>query len=82
MSARDVISSAFIEVAAEQNRQLAPPEDSTRLIDLELDSLSMAVIIARLEDRLGTDPFTRSDEIPYPETFGDFVALYAQTVPA
>jgi acyl carrier protein len=46
------------------------------LLDLGLDSLSMAVIVTRLEGSLGVDPFSASDEVEIPETFGDFVALY------
>lgn len=82
MSVHETIQSVFVEVAREQDRVMAPPNDATRLLDMALDSLAMAVIIARLEDRLGIDPFSASDEIASPDTFGEFVALYAHALPA
>jgi acyl carrier protein len=78
MSVREVIVEVFTEVAHEQNRMMAPLVDETPLLDLGLDSLATAVIIARLEDRLGTDPFSAAESVEPPHTFGDFVALYEQ----
>jgi len=34
------------------------------------------VLVARLEDKLGVDPFTTSDEVTFPLTLGDFVKAY------
>jgi len=45
-------------------------------MDSGLDSLCFAVIVARLEDELGIDPFTMSEEIEFPVTFSDFVKIY------
>ena len=47
-----------------------------RLLDSGLDSLSIAVLVARLEDRLGTDPFTSGEDVHFPVTVGDFVKAY------
>jgi hypothetical protein len=41
-----------------------------------LDSLSFALIVARLENALGFDPFDVAGDIKFPVTFGDFVKLY------
>jgi acyl carrier protein len=41
-----------------------------------LDSLCFAVLVARLEDQLGVDPFSTSDDISFPVTLGDFVRVY------
>jgi hypothetical protein len=41
-----------------------------------LDSLCFAVLVARLEDRLGVNPFSSSDNISFPVTLGDFVRVY------
>jgi hypothetical protein len=38
-----------------------------------------AILVARLEDKLGFDPFTESDVIHYPVTLGDFIQLYEST---
>lgn len=64
------------EVAREQKKHLAPVTDDLVLIDSGLDSLCFAILVARLEDQLGLDPFTASDDVRFPVTFGDFVALY------
>ncbi len=41
-----------------------------------LDSLGFAVLVARLEDKLGVDPFTASEDAMFPVTLGDFVKVY------
>jgi acyl carrier protein len=41
-----------------------------------LDSLAFAVLVARLEDALGVDPFGASQSGEFPVTFGDFVQMY------
>jgi acyl carrier protein len=73
---RSTIASLFEQVAAEQERKLATLTDDTRLVDCGLDSLSFAIIVARLEDRLGVDPFSAAETTDFPVTFGDFVRLY------
>ena len=66
----------FEQVAVAQERKLAPLSDELELLESGLDSLSLAIIVARLEDELGIDPFSAAEEIEFPVTFGDFVALY------
>jgi len=74
MSVRSSITSVFEQVAREQQRTLAPLSDDLKLLQSGLDSLSFALIVTRLEDALGYDPFETADR--FPVTFGDFVALY------
>jgi len=76
MSVRSTIQSQFQSVAAEQERKLATLTDELKLIDCGLDSLSFAIIVARLEDSLGVDPFSSEKAVDFPVTFGDFVRLY------
>jgi acyl carrier protein len=76
MTVRDTIVAQFEQVAVEQRRKLARLSDETKLMDSGLDSLSFALIVARLEDALGVDPFGTTDDVKYPTTFGDFVKLY------
>jgi hypothetical protein len=45
-------------------------------LDSGLDSLSFALIVARLEEALGFDPFDVAEDVKFPVTFGDFVKLY------
>jgi acyl carrier protein len=74
MSVRSSIKSVFEEVAHEQQRKLAPITDDLKLLQSGLDSLGFALIVARLEERLGYDPFENARTFPI--TFGDFVDLY------
>jgi acyl carrier protein len=74
MSVRSTITSAFEQVATEQQRTLAPLNDDLKLLQAGLDSLSFALIVTRLEDAFGYDPFETAEK--FPVTFGDFVKLY------
>lgn len=74
MTVRSTISSTFQKVAEEQQRTLAPLADDLKLLNCGLDSLSFALIVARLEDAFGFDPFENLTS--FPVTFGDFVTLY------
>ena len=76
MNVRTEIETQFTDVAREQGNRLAPLTDNLELLETGLDSLSIAIIVSRLEERLGADPFTSSDDVLFPVTFGDFVKLY------
>jgi acyl carrier protein len=76
MSVRSTVTAQFEQVALEQKRKLARLSDDLRLLDSGLDSLSFALIVVRLEESLGYDPFDVADDITFPVTFGDFVKLY------
>ena len=76
MSLRSTITAQFEQVAVEQKRKLARLSDDLKLLESGLDSLSFALIVMRLEESLGFDPFNESDEVRFPVTFGDFVGLY------
>jgi acyl carrier protein len=64
------------QVAREHGKTLAPLSDDLVLLDSGLDSLGFAVLVARLEDTLGVDPFTTAEDAMFPLTFGDFVKVY------
>jgi hypothetical protein len=76
MTLRPIILAKFEEVAVSQGRALAPVRDDLPLLDCGLDSLCFAIIVAHLEDELGLDPFSESEEVAFPVTFGDFVRFY------
>jgi acyl carrier protein len=76
MPLRSTITSLFEEVAGEQKRRLAPLTDDLLLLQSGLDSLSFALIVARLEDAVGIYPFESAETSNFPVTFGDFVKLY------
>jgi acyl carrier protein len=76
MPVRSTVESTIIEVAAEHNKKLPPLTDDLPLLESGLDSLCLAVVVARLEDGLGVDPFSAAEGISLPITIGDFVKLY------
>jgi aryl carrier-like protein len=76
MSARLMIISAVEQVAREQNKTVRKLTDDLELLDSGLDSLCFAILVARLEDALGYDPFTMSDDVEFPVTLGEFIAVY------
>jgi len=75
MSVKLTIVSQFEEVAKQQDKTLAPLSDDLVLLDSGLDSLCLAIIVARLEDALGVDPFGAEDA-DFPVTLGDFIRFY------
>jgi hypothetical protein len=77
MSTRAAVAAVFEKVATEQGQTLVPLTDELPLMQCGLDSLSFALVVARLEDTLGVDPFSASESVRLPVTFGDFVRLYA-----
>jgi acyl carrier protein len=79
MSVRSKVTAIFEQVAAEQQRTLAPMSDDLKLVESGLDSLSFAIIVAKLEDEVGFDPFNSEDAVEFPVTFGDFVRLYEKS---
>jgi hypothetical protein len=74
MSTKSTIIAVFEDVARQQKRTLSPLSDDLKLLQSGLDSLSFALIVARLEDSLNLDPFDAIDT--FPVTFGEFVKLY------
>jgi acyl carrier protein len=76
MSTRSSILTAIEEVAAAQKKNLAPLTDDLALTNSGLDSLCFALLVARLEDETGRDPFSESDEVSFPVTLGEFISLY------
>jgi acyl carrier protein len=76
MSVRDIVVSQFEQVATEQRRKLSRLSDDLKLLESGLDSLSFALIVVRLEEALGFDPFDVAEDVRFPVTFGDFVKLY------
>jgi acyl carrier protein len=80
MSVKQTIFSQMQQVADEQKKSLSPLTDDLILLDSGLDSLGFAILVARLEDALGVDPFTASDDVYFPVTLGDFVRVYEHAV--
>ena len=78
------ILTVYQEVYSSQNKGVSAPEikNETVLLDSGLDSLGHAILITRLEEKLGYDPFSISTEAYYPRTFGELVEFYRINFPA
>ena len=76
MSIKLTITEQMAQVAREHGKVLAPLKDDLQLAECGLNSLGFAVLVARLEDRLGIDPFTAAGDAFFPVTFGEFVKVY------
>jgi acyl carrier protein len=73
---RMAVVAKFREVAAAQGKRLEQLDDELVLLQSGLDSLCFAIIVAGLEDELGFDPFTESEDAFFPVTLGDFIDFY------
>ena len=80
---REAISATLTRVFIEQAEGASLPLLSDDLVLLEsgLDSMGFAVLVVELEDILGFDPFSISEEAFYPSTFGEFVSFYEKHEP-
>ena len=81
MSVRSRIFSVMQQIAEEQNVTLPPLQDDLPLNESGFDSLAFAILVARLEDDLGIDPFTVAEDAAFPSTVGELVRVY-ENVPA
>ena len=76
MSIKLMVISEIERIAEQHQKKLPPLSEASVLMDTGLDSLCFAILVARLEDSLGVDPFSASDDISFPVTLGDFVRVY------
>jgi hypothetical protein len=76
MLVKDTVIAQIRQIGEEHDKQLAPLTDDLVLLHSGLDSLTLAILVARLEEILEVDPFTDSDDVAYPVTLGDFIRFY------
>ena len=76
MFPQSVIFAQFASAARDHDKYLTSLSDNLILPEPGLDSRCFAVIVARLEEELGVDPFTVSEDICIPVTLGEFVKFY------
>ncbi len=74
---RKSIIEAIKETAEVREAQLVQDLcDQTILLESGIDSLGFAILVARLEEELGYDPFLLMTEPVYPRTLGEFIEIY------
>jgi acyl carrier protein len=76
VSIRATVISQIEQIRDSSQTGLPPLTDDLVLLDSGLDSLGIAVLVTRLEDALGLDPFTDSEITSPPVTLGEFVRVY------
>lgn len=77
MKIRDQIIEVFLDILKDSDcKLLIELTDNAILLNTGMDSLGFAIMVTRLEEVLGYDPFTIMKEPYYPITFGDFVSVY------
>lgn len=81
MTTRTIILEELTALFEEDDLPVPVLEDDTLLLDTDLDSLGFAVLVTRLDERLGYDPFTLMDEAVYPATLKEFVDVYERFAP-
>lgn len=76
MSTKATVISEIERIRNGSGDRLPPLTEETPLIESGLDSLGLAILVTRLEDMLGKDPFTESEVGSPPVTVGDFIRVY------
>ena len=76
MTIRDLVLQEIRTVAAEQEKTLPPLSDGLVLLESGLDSLCFAILVSRLEDATGRDPFASARASEFPQTIGELIAFY------
>ncbi len=82
MSIKETVISQLEQIGGASGKALPPLTDDLVLLDLGLDSLGIAILVTRLEDTLGLDPFTESDITAPPVTLGEFIGIYENAASA
>ena len=87
MSIKAIVISQLEQIRAasakgHSQKDLPSLTDDLVLLDSGLDSLGVAVLVTRLEDTLGFDPFTDAEMTSPPVTLGEFIRIYENAAPA
>lgn len=78
---RSQICAHLVDLLREEGVEAPDLSDSLILLESGLDSLGFAILVTRLADSLGYDPFTISDEAIYPRSLGEFIDMYERFGP-
>jgi len=75
---RERVSELYVEVLVEGGGSV--PEagftDDQVLLESGLDSMGFAILVTRIEEDLGYDPFVLMSDPVYPRTLGEFLSIY------
>jgi len=76
MSVKPAVIDEIRRLAAENRTPTPDLTDDLVLLDSGLDSLAIAILVVRLEEIFGFDPFAEPNDMAYPVTLGDFIRFY------
>ena len=76
MSVKSAVIDEIRRLAAENRTPTPDLTDDLVLLDSGLDSLAIAILVVRLEEAFGFDPFAEPTAMAYPVTLGDFIRFY------
>jgi acyl carrier protein len=82
LAVESLVADLIGELLEEEGLPLPELAAETVLLDTGLDSLGFAVLVTRLEESLGYDPFSLMTEPVYPVTFSEFVEVYQRYAPS
>ena len=77
---KETIISLMNQIAGEDSKKLPPLSDHLPLLETGLNSLNIAILVARLEEVLQVDPFSAADAVHLPVTLGEFISFYEKTI--
>ena len=80
MSTRLTLYNEIQQIAVQQERTLAPLTDDLPLLDPGLDLLCFAILVSRLEDLTGCDPYSTGDDVKFPSTLGELITFYEKAL--
>jgi len=79
---REIIIEAIKETADMRGTEVTEKlSDDTVLLESGLDSLGFAILVAKLEEEIGYDPFVLMNEPFYPRTLAEFIGIYQKFAP-
>jgi len=76
MNTHEIISKTIVAILLERGAAAPELKPETRISASGLDSLDIAVLVVRLEERFGVDPFSLKTLDRYPQTLGELAAMY------
>ncbi len=77
MELKKIILETIKEASLIRESDLADDlNENSILLESGLDSLGYAIVVTRLEEELGYDPFSLMEEPIYPQTLKEFIEIY------
>lgn len=82
MKLEQTVIDEIVKLLVEDDLPIPEISGDTVLLETGIDSLGFAVLVTRLEEILGYDPFSLMTDAVYPRTLSDFVAIYEAHAPS